>query len=129
MVHESWFKSLHEAETHKFAILLCNLTCYTWDGRYLLYSDASGSSSVVSRSAVSASCRNLEMHIPGPTSDILDQKLWTQQSVFFLRFLFIHERHRVIGRGRSTLAVGSPMQDLIPGPQDHALSRRQLLSH
>ena len=24
---------------------------------------------------------------------------------------------------------GSPMQNSIPGPQDHALSRRQMLSH
>ena len=40
---------------------------------------------------------------------------------FFLRFLkFIRERHnergRDIGRGRSKLPMGSPMQDLIPGP-------------
>ena len=45
---------------------------------------------------------------------------------FFLRFyLFIHERHthrgRDTGRGRSRLHAGSPMWDLIPGLQDHAL--------
>ena len=38
-------------------------------------------------------------------------------------YLFIHERHRErgrdTGRGRSRLHVGSPMQDLIPGPWDH----------
>ena len=36
-----------------------------------------------------------------------------------------HERHRErgrdIGRGRSRLHAGSPMWDLIPGLQDHAL--------
>ena len=41
---------------------------------------------------------------------------------FFLRFyLFIHERGRDIGRGRSRLPVGSLLQDSIPGPQDHNL--------
>ena len=51
-----------------------------------------------------------------------------------LRFyLFIHERHRErgrdSGRGRSRLPVGSPKWDSIPGPQDHNLSQRQMLSH
>ena len=45
----------------------------------------------------------------------------------------IHERHRergsYIGRGRSRLPVGSPMQDSIPGPWDHALNQRQMLNH
>ena len=31
-------------------------------------------------------------------------------------------------RGRSMLPVGSPMQDSIPGPQDHSLSGRQMLN-
>ena len=53
---------------------------------------------------------------------------------FFLRFdLFIHEtqreRGRDTGRGRSRLNAGSPMWDLIPGAQDHTLSRRQTLKH
>ena len=53
--------------------------------------------------------------------------------LFFLRlYLFIHERHREgdrdTGRGRSRLPTGSPMWDLIPGPQDPDLSRRQALN-
>ena len=53
---------------------------------------------------------------------------------FFKRFyLFIHERHRErdrdTGRGRSRLLVGSQMWDLIPGPQGHNLSQRQMLYH
>ena len=53
---------------------------------------------------------------------------------FFLGFyLFIHERHtersRDIGRGRSRLSMGSPMQDSIPGLWDHDLSGRQKLNH
>ena len=51
---------------------------------------------------------------------------------FLIFYLFIHERHtergRDIGRGRSWLPVGSPMWDLIPGLQDHDLSRRQMLN-
>ena len=31
------------------------------------------------------------------------------------------EREADIGRGRSRLPVGSPVWDLIPGPQDHEL--------
>ena len=46
---------------------------------------------------------------------------------FFLRFyLFIHKRGRDTGRGRRSLHVGSPMQDLIPGPWHHDLSQRQI---
>ena len=47
-------------------------------------------------------------------------------------YLFIHERHRErgrdIGRGRSRLHAGSPMWDLIPGPQDHNLTLEQTLN-
>ena len=43
--------------------------------------------------------------------------------------LFIHERHRVRGRGRSRLSVESPMQDLILGTWDNDLSQRQMLNH
>ena len=39
------------------------------------------------------------------------------------------ERDRDTGRGRSRLPVGSPTRDLIPGPQDHDLSPRQMLNH
>ena len=35
------------------------------------------------------------------------------------------ERGRDTGRGRSRLPAGSPMQDSIPGPQDHDLSQRR----
>ena len=38
-------------------------------------------------------------------------------------------RGRNIGKGRRKLHAGSPMWDLIPGPQDHALSQRQMLRH
>ena len=53
---------------------------------------------------------------------------------FFFRFyLFIHERDtergRDTGRGKSRLCARSPMRDLIPGPQDHALSWKQMLNH
>ena len=37
----------------------------------------------------------------------------------FLKTVFIHERGRDTGRGRSRLPAGSPMQDSIPGPWDH----------
>ena len=33
------------------------------------------------------------------------------------------------GRGRSRFHAGSPMWDLIPGLQDHALSQRQMPNH
>ena len=53
--------------------------------------------------------------------------------LFFKGFyLFIHEKHREkgrdTGRERSRLHAGSPMQDSIPGPRGHALSRRQTLN-
>ena len=35
---------------------------------------------------------------------------------------------RVIGRGRSRLPAGNPMQYSIPGPWDHGLSQRQMLN-
>ena len=38
------------------------------------------------------------------------------------------ERGGDTGRGRSRLPAGSPMQDSIPGPRDHALSWRQTLN-
>ena len=38
------------------------------------------------------------------------------------------ERGRDIGRGRSRLHAGIPMQDSIPGLQDHALGQRQALN-
>ena len=47
-------------------------------------------------------------------------------------YLFMRERERERGRdrgrGRSRLLAGRPMQDLIPGPQDHDLSQRQTLN-
>jgi len=43
----------------------------------------------------------------------------------FYLFMRDTEREADTGRGRSRLPVGSPMQDLIPGLWDHALSRRQ----
>ena len=54
---------------------------------------------------------------------------------FFLKkdfiYLFMRDTKRVrdIGRGRSRLPVGSPMQNSIPGLWDHALSPRQMLNH
>ena len=58
---------------------------------------------------------------------------------YFLKILFIYsfmkdterERERErrdTGRGGSRLHAGSPMWDSIPGLQDHALSRRQMLN-
>ena len=50
-------------------------------------------------------------------------------------YLFIYslKRHRLrgrdTGRGRNSLLVGSLIRDLIPGPQDHDLSQRQMLNH
>ena len=54
--------------------------------------------------------------------------------LLFLRFyLLIHERHREwgrdTGRGRSRFPGRSLIQDWIPGPRDHDLSRRQTLNH
>ena len=52
---------------------------------------------------------------------------------FFKDYIYLFmtdtERSRDIGRGRSRLPVGSLMQDLISGPQDHDLSYRQMLNH
>ena len=39
------------------------------------------------------------------------------------------ERGRDTGKGRSRLHAGSPMQDSIPGLQDHVLDQRQVLNH
>ena len=53
---------------------------------------------------------------------------------YFLKILFIYsweterETGRDTGRGRSRLPAGSPMQDSIPGSQDHNLSWRQTLN-
>ena len=53
--------------------------------------------------------------------------------LFFKKYFFIYswktQKGRDIGRGRSRFPVGSPMQDSIPGPQDHDLSQRQTLNH
>ena len=50
--------------------------------------------------------------------------------LFFKKdFIYIFMRDTERGRGRSRLPTGSLMWDLIPGPWDHALSRRQMLSH
>ena len=48
------------------------------------------------------------------------------RNIALKRFLFIHERHREA----ETQAEGEAgsMQDLIPGPQGHDLSRRQMLN-
>ena len=49
---------------------------------------------------------------------------------FFLRFyLFMRDRGRDTGRGRSRLHAGSLMWDSIPGLQNHALGRRQVFNH
>ena len=52
---------------------------------------------------------------------------------FFLKRLFIHERHtergRDIGRGRNRLHAGSPLWDLILRLWDHTLRPRQTLNH
>ena len=55
---------------------------------------------------------------------------------FYLKILLIdlfmrdaeRERGKHIGRGRSRLPVGTPMEDSILGPRDHDLSRRQMLN-
>ena len=59
---------------------------------------------------------------------------WSGQKTFFLKILFIHlwetqRESRDRGRGkRSRLHTGSPMQDSIPEPRDHALGQRQTLN-
>ena len=39
------------------------------------------------------------------------------------------EREAETGRGRCRLPMGSLIQDMIPGPQDHDLSQRKMLIH
>ena len=50
--------------------------------------------------------------------------------VFLKDFIYLFMRDtkkgRDIGRGRHRLPAGSAMWDLIPGPQDHDLSQRQI---
>ena len=41
---------------------------------------------------------------------------------FIYLFMRDTERDRDLGRGRSRIPAGSPVWDLIPGPQDHHLS-------
>ena len=52
--------------------------------------------------------------------------------MFFKDFIYLFmrdtEKGRGTGRGRSRLPVGIPMWDSILGPQDHALSQRQMLN-
>ena len=52
-------------------------------------------------------------------------------SKIFLDFIYLFmrdtEKGRDIGRGRNRLLIGSLMRDLILGPQDHDLSKRQTL--
>ena len=48
-----------------------------------------------------------------------------KQAFFFKIYLFMRDT----GRGRSRLPVGSLMQDLNPGLQDHVLGQRQALNH
>ena len=59
---------------------------------------------------------------------LLHFAIWHLQILVFIFFkIFIYpfirdtERGRNTGRGRSRLYAGSPMQDLIPGLQGHAL--------
>ena len=56
-----------------------------------------------------------------------------QRLFFFLRILFIHERHtkrvRHIGRKRTRLLLGSLMWDSILGPRDPDVSQRQTFNY
>ena len=61
---------------------------------------------------------------------------WAELWRFFLSFffkdfiyLFMIDRGRDTGRGRSRLHAGSPMWDSIPGLQDHTLGQRQAPNH
>ena len=49
--------------------------------------------------------------------------------LFFIKILFIYERHRERGRERSRVHAGSPMWNQILGLQDHTLSQRQIFNH
>ena len=54
-----------------------------------------------------------------------------KDSLFFLRFyLFMRDTQREAetGRGRCRLPAGSQMRDLQPGPWDHDLSQRQMVT-
>uniref|UniRef100_A0A8C0N7X3 Family with sequence similarity 81 member B n=1 Tax=Canis lupus familiaris TaxID=9615 RepID=A0A8C0N7X3_CANLF len=73
-------------------------------------------------SALETVSKNLDMKVT--------EIIWNFLLVFcFFKILFIHERQRDTGRGRSRLPTGSQMRTSIPGPQDHALSQRQTLNH
>ena len=56
-------------------------------------------------------------------------KVVTSLIIKSIRFNYLYERHREIGKGRSRLPVRSLMQDSIPGPWDHDLSQRHTLNH
>ena len=53
-----------------------------------------------------------------------------KKKIFFI-YLFMRdtEIEAETGKGRSRLPPGSPMQDLIPGPQDYDLTQRQMLNN
>ena len=55
----------------------------------------------------------------------------TRGQILWVLFLkdFIYLFMRDTEREAETQAEGSPMQDSIPGPQDHDLSKRQMLNH
>ena len=61
-------------------------------------------------------------------------RVLTSSIVFydFLIYLLMRQRERErgrdTGRGRTRLPARSPMQNLILGPWDHALSQRQILN-
>ena len=68
-------------------------------------------------------------------NEVSDQKTANFQMVYlFFKILLIYswetqrERGKDIGRGRTRFPVGSPIWDLIPGLQDHALSSRRMLN-
>ena len=70
-------------------------------------------------------------------SDLIKSKTTFFLKIFIYLFMRIHreererdrDRDRDTGRGRSRLHAGSPMQDTILGPQDHALGQSQVLNH
>ena len=57
---------------------------------------------------------------PGPKAGAKPLRHAGIPVLFFLSYLFMRERGREIGRGRSRLHAGSLMWDSIPGLQDHA---------